>query len=56
MCMGHSRRARKSRTERRVRRHGSIYRTWAGVEHFPHTHIRTPFSALKYLAICEYGK
>ena len=48
--------ARKSRAERRVRRHGSIYRTWAGVEHFPHTHICTPFSVSKYLAFCEYGK
>lgn len=51
-----SRRARKSRTERRVRRHGSIYRTWAGVEHFPHTHIRAPFSVSKCLVIREYGK
>ena len=56
MCMGLSRRARKSRTERRVRRHGSIYRTWADVEHFPHTHIRAPFSVSKCLVIREYGK
>ena len=51
-----SRHARKSRAGRRVRRHGSIYRTRAGVELFPHTHIRAPLSVSKYLAICEYGK
>ena len=55
-CEFFSHHARKSRAERRARRHRSIYRTWAGVEHFPRTHICAPFSGLKHLAICEYGK